>query len=232
MSHLIRKLHERKIQFVRMRKYLIPLLISLSVIITSQVQAQLEVGAHLGINSGNLYGDSPVDFKYQSKIGAAFGVILNIPLTEDVRLSIQPGLLQHHSNIAYKDKEAGEVRDSITVKMSYVRIPVLMQVLSNSEKWQFSAGLDAQFATSQKASTDIDEVDLSEDLSSFNLAVVFGLGRRIPIGKSILTVDLHFTQGIQNITNTEQPETSLVPRVKTSGVQLLVGILIPLKKSS
>ena len=68
-------------------------------------------------------------------------------------------------------------------------------------------------------------------MQSWNLAVHFGVGLRIPIGFPNLYVEGRYAQGIINLTD-EPLDTDIIPRVKTNGFKVLVGIEFPLQKSN
>ena len=185
--------------------------------------AQVTYGVYAGVSSMSLKGDAPRKFAYKPKPGPVFGATINIPIKPDVKISIQPGYAIYRPTLAYPDEEKGEFVDSLTMELDYVRLPVLLDLISDNNKWHFFGGLDPEIGVRQKATSNNEEIDMSDEITRVNLQIIFGLGRRIKIGGSILKIDLHFTQGIFNITDQLDDSSSLVPRIKTSAAELIIG---------
>ena len=192
--------------------------------------AQFDFGAYVGLNSTKLSGDSPKRFKYKAKMGPTVGAIINWYIKDDVRLSFQPGYAVSRPVFQYVDNDLGELRDSITAELDYLKLPIYLDVIADNDKWHFLAGLDAQILTKQSAYSDTEEFDFSDELTNLNLNIVFGLGYRIHLKKPILNIDLRFNQGVLNLSDMPDEETSLVPRIKTSTVELIVGFEFGNKK--
>ena len=70
--------------------------------------------------------------------------------------------------------------------------------------------------------------DLDVNVSNWNLAMHFGAGYLFPLGRTKLFIELRYSQGLRNLTD-EPVDSSVIPRVKTSGFKLLAGIDIPFK---
>ena len=205
----------------------LPLVIGLC-FASSTLIAQWEFGFYAGLNGSRLSGDTPEKFVYQDKLGAAAGAILSYRIKPDVRLSFQPGYAMNRPVLQYEDRSVkpAEVRDSVDLNLDYIKLPVYLDVLSDNRKWHYMAGVDFQVALSQTFQRigSGEEGDFDDDLRNFNPVVVFGLGRRLFLKKEKfkMSVDLRFGQGILNISDQKNDETSLVPRIKTNTLELLV----------
>ena len=188
--------------------------------------AQFEYGAYAGLNASRLSGDSPDKFIYLDKVGPTFGAILNYRIKPDVRLSFQPGYSLNRPTLAFIDDKGDEPvqRDSVYLTLDFIKLPFFFDVLSDNRKWHFMGGVDLQLSLSQKAEDAVTGADVPIDgqLIDLNPVIYLGFGRRIPIGKPILTVDLRFGQGILNLGDNQSNDESLVPRIKTSSLELLV----------
>lgn len=202
------------------------LLLIFALFFTTSAHSQWSFGAYVGANSTKLSGDNPPNFLYESKIAPVLGVVVDYHVTEDTRISFQPGLSLLRPHLLYEDSDADEVFDSVTLNLNYLRLPVFLDVTSNNAKWHFMAGVDPEIAITTKGVTTSGEIDLSDQLTDVNLLLVFGLGRKIKIGKPTLNIDLRFTQSILNISDVPNDDSSLVPRIKTSGVELIVSVEI------
>jgi hypothetical protein len=190
----------------------------------SSADAQWDFGAYLGMARVQLKGDTPENFTYRAGYHPNFGAIINYYFKDDARISFQPGYAINKPTLAWKDRELDEKRDSIRLNLGTLRFPVYLDIISDNGKWHYVGGIDFQVALNQKGSAiGSDETfDFNDELTNFNPLVVFGIGRRIPIGSSKLSVDLRFGQSILNISNEPDDQTSLVPRIKTSSFELLL----------
>lgn len=204
-----------------MRKYLFIVALCMA---SSVLCAQFEFGAYVGTTMNKLSGDSPRDFIYVAKLGATFGGIISYSITPDTRVSFQPGYAINRPVAQYRDRELEEVRDTANFNLDYIRLPVYLDIISDNQKWHYIAGVDFQISTGGSVTlTTGEESDLSDELSTLNPVIYFGLGRRIRLGKNILNVDLRFGQGILNLSNRPDDETSYIPRIKTSVAELIVS---------
>lgn len=190
----------------------------------ASADAQWDFGAYFGMSRVQLKGDSPKDFSYRASYQPNFGAIINYYFKDDARVSFQPGYAINKPTLAYRDRELGEKRDSIQLNLNHLRLPVYLDIISDNDKWHYVAGIDFQVALNQEGEAiGSDETyDFNDELTNFNPVIVFGLGRRVPIGSSRLSVDLRFGQSILNISNRPDDQTSLVPRIKTSSFELLL----------
>jgi hypothetical protein len=119
----------------------------------------------------------------------------------------------------------------MAIRLNYFSLPLLLKVSSTNKRFYALGGLEAGLLIdSFVTSNDIKE-DLKVDVSEFNIAMHFGAGYRIPIGYPRLFVELRYAQGLINLTD-EPVEDNIIPRVKTNGLKVLVGIEIPLKKTT
>lgn len=190
----------------------------------ASADAQWDFGAYLGMSRVQLKGDSPKDFNYKASYHPLFGAIVNYYLTEDTRLSFQPGYAINKPVLAYIDRDLEEERDSVQLNLNFLRVPIYLDIISDNDKWHYIGGVDFQLALNQEGEAiGSDETyDFNDELTNFNPVVVFGIGRRIAIGESRLSIDLRFGQSILNLSDKPDDETSLVPRIKTSSFELLV----------
>ena len=74
------------------------------------------------------------------------------------------------------------------------------------------------------------KMDITPSITSWNLAMIFGVGYRISLGKTRLVLEGRYTQGLVNLSE-ETIQKDLIPRVKTNGFNILMGFEIPISKS-
>ncbi|MCD4732240.1 MAG: PorT family protein [Bacteroidales bacterium] len=205
--------------------------ILLAFLVTSfLVSGQSYVGIFGGLNSSKLNGDAPNKGKFKGLIGANMGAYIDLNLGKGIFLSIQPSYSQEGTKISYTVPKLDEPVDSITIRLNYFSLPLLLKVTSTNKRFYALGGLETGLLlNSFMSSHDIKE-DIKADVAEFNIAMHFGAGFRIPVGYPKLFVELRYTQGLVNLTD-EPYKENIIPRVKTAGFKVLVGIEIPLKKT-
>jgi len=112
-----------------------------------------------------------------------------------------------------------------------VTVPILMKLISDNKKFQFIGGFEMTFPFKMTADNSAEEIDLTEDVNKVNLNMLFGIGYRIPIKKSILTIDLTYSQGLTNLANNLDAPDSLLPRIRYTSFRLLAGWYLPIGKN-
>jgi hypothetical protein len=191
---------------------------------------QVELGLVAGLDNGKLSGDKFERTKYKSKTGFLFGITIDPHFNDIISMSIQPGIISTGSRIQVPDTIQDEYKDSVTISVSYFRLPVYVKIQSKSKRLYFLSGLNFGYGLSLKAENDIEEVDITDELKKFNMSLDFGIGYRIPIKKSGLYFELRYSQGLINVANPDPDEDYDLPRVKLSGLKILTGFQIPTSK--
>ncbi len=104
-------------------------------------------------------------------------------------------------------------------------------MISDNKKWYFSSGLEFGLISSSTASiVDTGEaIDLESQTSDYSLSINFGVNYLLSLGKPFLTIGVRYNQGLVNLTNSED-SGSYVPRIKSSGIQFLLGFQYPVNK--
>ena len=193
--------------------------------------AQFKIGAIGGLNMGTFKGDQIVGGSYNKSIGTNWSIMFDTKLTDQIVLSLQPGLSKKGTKITYSVKGELEPVDSIAIKIDYFSIPLILKILSKNERFYAIGGLEAGIPLSANAEflTVPDEnIDIKNLLSNVNIIMHFGVGYRIPVGKPTLFLEARYLQGLNNAVPVEKPAYNFFPRVRTSDVQLLFGIEFPL----
>jgi hypothetical protein len=198
---------------------------------SSLVIGQSYIGAFIGFNSSKLSGDAPANSSYNSFMGINAGVNFDIKLAKSLKLSFQPSYSQEGTKISYKVAGQEEPVDSIKIRLNYFSFPILLKVVTANNRFYAIGGIEAgALLNSFISSHDVKE-DIQIEVQSWNLAVHFGVGLRIPLGFPNLYVEARYAQGLVNLTD-EPLDTEIIPRVKTNGFKVLVGIEFPLQKSN
>jgi len=209
----------------------IKLFIFLFLILGSSIlSGQSYVGAFAGLNSSKLAGDAPHEASYTSLMGANLGAYFDLKVGKSIWLSLQPSYSQEGTKVSYTVDGEKKPVDSITVRLSYFSLPLLVKVSTANGKFYAIGGLEAAYLLdSYRSSNDIKE-DIKVDISDYNIAMHFGAGIHIPVGFPRLFVELRYSQGLVNLTD-DPLDNNIIPRVKTTGFKVIAGIEIPLKRT-
>ncbi len=213
-----------------MTKYLLLAACTLGLIRAPSANAQFAIGVQAGVNRTSLSGDAPSNTKYKSGTGFAAGIVGEIPLAKNVKLSLQPMYLQRPFTIAFKVEGEEEARDSIDISLDYIAMPILLKVVTGSGKTYVSGGVNLGYLVDATATAGNETSDISKVFRDIDLSAAFAFGVQLPIGSPLLTLELRYEQSILNMANPdEDPEGQSLPvRFRTSGFQFYAGILLPL----
>jgi hypothetical protein len=194
--------------------------------------AQLIVGAFGGINMSKMKGDVPKNAKYHTLLGMDFGIMLDLKISDQVTLSLQPSFSQKGTKMKYTVQ--GEIYpvDSIKIRINYLAIPFLVKIAANNKRFYAIGGIEAGFPLAANAVFKgvSEEENLIDHISSVNVVMHFGIGYRIPLGKPNLFIEGRYLQSLNNTVTEESPDYNFFPRVRTTDFQFLVGIEIPIFK--
>lgn len=208
----------------------IPLLLLALFFYSALSMGQVTLGLFGGLNSSKLLGDAPVDGSYNSLMGGNFGLLVDVGLSESLALSLQPSYSQEGAKVAYAVKGSNEPVDSAKIRLNYFSIPLILKVTTAKKRFYALTGFEAGMLLNSAVHIAEEENELGSDIAQWNLAMHFGAGYRIPLGYPTLFIELRYAQGLLNLTD-EPLHNDIIPRVKTTGFKLLLGIELPLIKS-
>ncbi len=189
--------------------------------------AQPNIGIYVGLNNSSLSGDSPTDAIYTPRLGHLTGLNIDFKINDEILLSFQPGYGTAGAKLALKDNTGEKYIDSIDITLNYLILPVMINIISNNQRFYFNSGIEIGLLTKASAYNGAETVDLQLEVNEINVTANFGLTYLIPIGKPFLFFDLRYSQGLINISNSCN-NSSFVPRIKTSRLKFRTGIQIPL----
>ena len=196
--------------------------------------SQSYIGPQIGLVSGKLTGDSPPNSVYSSKIQYTVGLNFDLRLKDDLFLAFSPGYAKGGSKLQYPKEVDGEqvYEDSINLLLQVVNLPVVIKIISNNGKYQFSGGFMASVPISLSADNNVRENDITDQLNGAAFSMLFGIGYRIPIERSLLVIDLVYAQGLTNLANNIENPDSYLPRIRYSTFSLTTGWYLPIGKSN
>lgn len=193
--------------------------------------AQSYIGVYAGLNSGKFSGDAPPNFKYGSKLQYSAGIVFDLRIKDDVFISFAPSYLATGSKLQYpiiNEDDEQEYVDSIELKIQLFTLPIVLQIISDNEKFQFTGGFEAAFPMRLIAYNGDVEQDITNDVNDVGVNMIFGIGYRIPIDKSIMVINMAYSQGLTNLAKNLDADDSYLPRVRLTSLRLSVSYLLPI----
>jgi len=196
---------------------------------SSTLVAQISIGAVVGLSRSSISGDKPANVSYSTRTGLVAGAVVEVPVSKSVRLVFQPGFVQRGAKVGVAVPNQTERVDSGAVELDYISMPVLIKILANNGWLYVTSGIDVGYLSSATLVEGTTETDVSASLKSYDIAVMFGVGGLIPIGRPSLSLEARYNQSLTSLNeNVTFPNTSLLARFRSSGFQFLAGILLPL----
>ncbi len=173
-------------------------------------------------------------------MGFVGGLGLNLPISSDGFISIQPELLYIQKGIKYKD-------DNIEIKSysNYLELPLLLKVNFGSEAVKAyvnggpsfayllngklkSGDKDVKVKYGDKNDLLSDPITLNkDDYNRFDIGLQFGGGIGVQAGPGVLGLDVRYGLGLTNYLNDEDASDS-ENKSKNRVIQLALQYAIPL----
>ncbi|MFQ5605627.1 MAG: porin family protein [bacterium] len=203
------------------------LLITLLTVLTTSSAAQHGVGVCGGLNLSNFSANDLQEVRYHNRLTYAVGGVLDIQLTKNFVLHLQPVYMQKGSKVKLSGREGLST-------LAYFELPVLLRYAlgksafymryHNRRQVYLVAGPTVGFLVSNESSNDIEIID---NAKNFDFGISFGAGISLPLpGNKTLFVEGRYSRGLINIKDdSDIPGTEL----RTRGIQILAGLcfLIP-----
>lgn len=205
------------------------LLISSCFFFTVATFSQVHYGVVGGLNFGKLSGDIEANGKYQRIPGLNIGAMIDIDLSDNITLSLQPSYSQEGTTVGKRKNGNFVYKDSLDINLNYASLPVLLKIKSNNDRFYAIGGLESsKLVSSNMQTVNGPQTPIDVQVAEWNFSLHFGAGIKFPIGITTLFLEARYAQGINNLTD-DPFVNDLIPRVKTSNIKLLTGISIPFK---
>ena len=223
-----------------MHKINLSFVVLLALFIALPAKAQVKLGVIGGINIANLNGEdedrTKIDFS--SRTGFGIGGVLDLPMSTNVALHVEPMYLQKGAEFDLSDQDLGTAK--ATVKAAYLEVPVFVKVAlgSSTARPYLMAGPTIGFNLSStfglSAAGLNAEMDANPVIKSTDFGLGFGAGVDIPIGANTFFVEGRYALGLSDVAEAgtfelmgEQLQVDNA-NVKTNGIQIMAGISFPL----
>jgi hypothetical protein len=206
----------------------VTLVLFLLTLVAAQASADGAIGIYGGLNNAKLSGDTPPNTSYGGKTGLVFGVMGEFRIAKDVMLGLHPMYIQKGATPTIKPvTEDGDPIEN-DLSMDYVSLPVLVKIESGNGVTYVTGGLDLAFLMDASLTTSQGESDVQDLLQDIDLSMVFGFGAKIPLGAPLLTLEFRYAQSLLNVADMAVGQQDLPVRFRSSGFQLLAGLILPL----
>jgi hypothetical protein len=187
------------------------------------------VGAQLGVDRAGIDGDTPPNSEYTDKVGLVAGIQGEVGFARDMSLSLQPSFVQKKSGVLIAPSTRGGSTTELELSFDYVSIPVVVKFAKAGGRTYVAGGVTVDFLTAATLSGQGSNRDVTSAYNSTGFGAVLGFGVVFPAGRTRFTTELRVVQGIANMTTGTAAEAAgaLAPRLHSSGLQLIVGNLLP-----
>lgn len=223
-------------------KRLIVVTICCLVVLAPAILAQpnIGIGAKAGINIANAsYNpDLPAGFTKSSRTGFMFGGVVEIGLAGPLYIQAEPLYVQKGSvvegTIGVDPFTLQPVTGKSTTKVGVFEIPILLKAKfpAGPLKPYVFAGPSIGFllaaTETEEAQGQSTDVDIKDQLSSTDIGLLFGAGAEFKVAPLVaLTLDARYSLGLTDLSKTVPGEVAH-RSIKTTGIQILVGVLFHL----
>jgi len=186
------------------------------------------IGAQLGVDRSGVDGDTPPNSTYIDKVGLVAGIQGEFGFAHDLSLSLQPSYVQKRSGVQTAASTRGGEPIEHELAFDYISVPLLVKFAKAGGRTYVSGGVSVDFLNSARLSGD----DVKSAFNSSGFGAILGFGVVFPAGRSRFTTELRLVQGISNMNTGDVAAAAgaLAPRLHSSGLQLIVGGLLPVGK--
>ena len=206
----------------------VTLILILLTLVAAQASADGAIGIYGGLNNAKLSGDTLPGTSYGGKSGLVFGVMGEFRIAKDVLLGLHPMYIQKGATPTLKPiTDDGDPIEN-DLSMDYISLPILVKIESGNGVTYVTGGLDLGFLMDASLTTTRGESDVKHLLQDIDLSMVFGFGGKISLGAPLLTLEFRYAQSLLNVADMQVGEEDLPVRFRSSGFQLLAGLILPL----
>jgi len=186
------------------------------------------VGAQIGVDRSGIDGDAPPNSQYTDKFGLVAGIQGEIGFAQDLSLSLQPSFVQKRSGVLIAPSTRGGSTTELQLSFDYVSVPIVVKFARASGRTYVAGGVSFDFLTAATLSGQGSDRDVTSAYNDTGFGAVLGLGVVSRVGRTHLTTELRFVQGISNMTmgGAAAAAGALAPRLHSNGWELIVGDLL------
>jgi hypothetical protein len=205
-----------------MKKLGFCLMALLALLLVQPASAQSRLGLTAGLNLANISWDDfeeglGADLKTYTALG--FSGVLDVGLSENVALHVEPMYLQKGSKVEADGEELGKF------KLAYIEIPALLKIAlgaSTTRPYVMVGPTIGILLSAKGEDTDGEEEDIKEIFKDVDFGLGFGAGVSFPTGNNSFFIEGRYLLGLSNIIDSGDTEA------KNRGIQVMAGVTFPL----
>jgi len=205
-------------------------LLSTGIAVRADAAQAAAIGAQLGLDRAGVDGDTPPNTEYTDKAGLVAGIQGEIGFAQDLSLSLQPSFVQKKSGVLIAPSTRGGSTTELELSFGYVSVPLVVKFAQARGRTYVAGGVTVDFLTAATLSGLGSDRNVKSAYNSTGFGALLGFGVVFPVGRTHFTTELRFVQDIANMTTgtVAQATGALAPRLHSNGLQLTVGILLPI----
>lgn len=206
------------------------MLLFFAVCLAAPASAIENFGVMGGLDFTQLTGDAPADFRYRGETGFQVGAVVEFALSRQIMLSLQPSFMRSSTAIRFKDRQAGVERDSVSLDLDWIVLPVLFRIKAEQSAFFATGGLDLALGVGGGFRGGSVDEPVDSFVRDLDVAALIGAGVELPAGRWRILAELRYRQGLINIARegTVPDGSGLPPRFRLAGAQLMAGVMLPL----
>ena len=180
----------------------------------------------MGQSSSALGGDAPKEGTFTARKGILAGISAEFGIGDGLWLIAQPQYVGRGSGLAIPVKGEKEPRDSLSLSLDYLSVPVGLKVVTGGGRFYVSSVLDFGFLTGATLNDGSTDKDVNEAVKNVDLAVGLGVGAEFSLGSPRMTVELRYLQSILNLAEPDADieDDGFPKRFRASGLQIVAGL--------
>ena len=202
--------------------------------------AQSEFGLRLSAGRIKLKGDQieTQDLAMRADFGLRLGAFYQFALKKDVRLQIGVSYMEYKGTLQTLDTlfqiaplpggPPGRIpviietewRDSLNLTIQAIEFPFTLNVISNNDRWEFASGLVATFPINVTREDLNGTKEVDDEFSTLNTSIIFSTAYVIPLGRNSIKIAITYSQGLLNISKSNEVSTGELSRIKPTSLNL------------
>lgn len=199
----------------------------------SGTAADFEVGASLGVARATIGGNSPPGSGFAARPSGSAAIAIAFPVARDVSLLFEPGYTVRGAKVTVEELDNPEMVDVLDLRLPYIVFPLAIRVASSGGRGFVVGGLEARWLQKAEMELLVDPgttIDITDRVSSFDLAMNMGAGYNFPWQPVHVSLEVRYSQGLLNLDKgvSEEVDAPFPLRFRTSGLGLILRLMVPL----
>jgi hypothetical protein len=191
---------------------------------------QMAIGLNAGACRTEFSGDPPRGIGYFAPLpGFSSSLQFDYRFSQGFAASLQPGINLLRTKYVVMNDSGTAALDSTHINLTYFSLPLHAVVWSESGRFYVLAGLQLDYTLNTREKVLVSGMpSRTFETRDLNIYAQFGAGFILHLGKSYLSFELRYNQGLADLNSALVHEKSYLPRTKLTNTNLLIGFHVPL----